>query len=133
MSNKLINDFEVYLQSLGDNIRRHLSVISITRLYELDEITLLLKDANDGIGGDFVVFPMRNPPPSEKYDDSLCSKPPDKVLQPPKYDIGEFAEFMDWCFKQGWRIRLELSEMYLLLEKKWTGRFEIENQSNSCV
>lgn len=130
MSNKLINDFENFLKET--DTRKALSVIGITHLFDNNDITLLLKDKQDGIGGHFVVFPTRNPLPVEEYDDSLCYKPPDEVLKPPKYDICEFVEFMDWCFNQGWTVRLELFDCFDFKEKRKVGRFTVEAQERKA-
>ncbi|MDE6728742.1 MAG: hypothetical protein K2J80_12520 [Oscillospiraceae bacterium] len=104
MSNKLINDFENFLQR--NDMRKALSVIGVTRLEDNDDITLLLKDERDGIGGHFTVYPF----------------------EPQRYDIGDFVEFMDWCFKQGWIVRLELSDYFDFKENRRVGRFAVEAQ-----
>ena len=122
--NKLIKDFEVYLQNNFTANREMLSVISVTHM-EDDDITLLLMDKNDGIGGHFVVFPLRPHHCKADYlENDLIAVPDDEYFAPPKYDIGEFAEFMDWCFKQGWTVRIDLSEMWIH-GKGWINRFEL--------
>lgn len=127
MENKLINDFEIYLRNDFRCNYQELAVISVTHM-EDDDITLLLMDKNDGIGGLFVVFPLRSHHCKADYLEYDMAVPNDEYFAPPKYDIGEFAEFMDWCFQKGWRVRLDLSEIYLLREKRWINRFTIEHK-----
>ena len=81
--NPLIEDFKSFLK-IADAIP--IAAIGVTHLFD-DDVTLILKDKSNYIGGHFTVF--SNETGFEKYN------------------IGEFTGLLFWCIKQGWKIEFE--------------------------
>lgn len=112
MENRMIEDFKNFLA--GIDIKQ-IATISIGHagFYGL---SLIAKDIHGGIGGAFTVSMEEDSLPSQ-YDIA-------------EYDIAKFVELLDWCFKQGWKVQLEVSAWYDHMEKNRKNVFEIEAGSN---
>lgn len=81
--NPLIEAFEGFLKIADVS---PLAAIGITHL-SYDDVTLILKDKNNNIGGHFTVFSGET-----SYEN---------------YNIGEFTGLLFWCIKKGWKIEFE--------------------------